>query len=44
MFYISTQGTEYEQQTQRSFFDLISPTLQEKVSIEIFLDVVKINL
>ncbi len=44
MYLISTQGTQYEQQQLQDFFELISPTLKEKVSIEIFLEVVKNNL
>lgn len=44
MYLISTQGTQYEQQQLKSFFDIISPTLKEQVSVEIFLDVVKNNL
>lgn len=44
LFYISTQGTKYEQKLQNEFFDLICPSIQEKVSIHIFLDVVLNNL
>lgn len=44
MYLISTQGTQYEQKQLSKFFEIISPTLQEQVSIEIFLEVVKTNL
>ena len=44
MFLISTQGTQYEQNQLQSFLKLISPTLKEEVSIEIFLQVVMNNL
>ena len=44
MYLISTQGTQYEQTQLKEFFNLISPTLKEKVSIEMFLDVMKSNL
>ena len=44
MYLISTQGTQYEQTQLDEFFKLMSPTLKEKVSIEIFAEVVKNNL
>lgn len=44
MYLISTQGTQYEQKQLEEFFNLISPTLKEKVSIEIFVEVVKNNI
>ena len=44
MYLISTQGTQYEQDQLQRFFKLLSPTLAEEVSIEIFLEVVQRNL
>ena len=44
MYLISTQNTQYEQKQLKNFFDTISPTLKEKVLIEMFLDVLKSNL
>ena len=44
MYLISTQGTQYEQNQLEDFFKLISPSLKERVSIEIFIEVVKNNL
>jgi len=35
-FLIYTQGTKQEQNQLRNFLDMISPSLQEKVSILIF--------
>ena len=44
MFLISTQNTLYEQKQINNFLETISPTLKEKVLIEVFLDIMKSNL
>ena len=43
MYLISTQGTQYEQNMLKSFFEKISPSLKERVCIEMFYDVMKDN-
>ena len=44
MYMISTQGTQYEQGQLEEFFGLLSPKLNEKVSVAIFLSKMKDNL
>jgi len=42
-FLIYTQGTKQEQNQLRNFLDMISPSMQEKVSILIFGKIIQKN-
>jgi len=44
LYIICTQGTQYEQSQLQEFLTLLSKSLQEKVSIEIFTTTIKHNL
>jgi len=44
LYLITTQGTQYEQKQLNSFLGIISPSLNQKVSVEIFTGTVKKNL
>ena len=44
LYLITTQGTQYEQEQLNSFLRIISPSLNQKVSVEIFTDTVKKNV
>lgn len=43
-YLLTTMGTQYEQNQLKSFFDIISYTLKEKISIEIFTDTMADNV
>ena len=43
-YLITTQGTQYEQDQLLKFLQMISPSLKEQVSIEIFTGTVKKNV
>lgn len=44
LYLITTQGTQYEQEQLNSFLKIISPSLNQKVSVEIFTGTVKKNV
>ena len=44
LYLITTQGTQYEQEQLTLFLKIISPSLNQKVSVEIFTGTVKKNL